>query len=884
MYAAAKNLHFCSKLGFTQHEEIVVIAGLTLARHACEVYNCTGVLVNGLQAGNLQELAGKKKLRGREYSICKDSQCVWLRWFSGWTGGAATGFSHAGMVPDNVTCRRVFSGESRFPPPLHSGATPYSTLLTLIGSQDLDVKSHLNLFTHSILNFTSHQTRFANGKIARQLNALRLRAMIQELSEQEFGGLEHAEYLHTGGTEKEKGRARGRVREQESERKRKRERELSDTLLQQSRCPGSSFRNCRCRLLAPPCGKTNREFQNFSISSDLPDVTQTGAAPECNGAEETGYLRDNPSTSGIVRHDSQIAEMWSEHCNRSCTTALNNRNHLPGMRRDYVQSEINLSVVDVGQTLEILKDIQAALNIDVLRADESEERRVRSNAGMKGRGKRELAEKTCQPAFPHAQNPGGGGGEEPPPVIEPDSLWYFAYGKAAREMNAMRLRTIRQVLSEQELDLQITCFEDSSMLNTRRQRKRERESEREKERVLSDLTYSRTSRSVQVVSVTPVASRWRHRTAKRTKDLITSAVCEAPRVRADLCYGYDNPPWSHGRHDCFFKFAPALRRVTCSREDGAEGGGGGVLGVEETSEIKRLVLTDAREIQVYVARYARFKRSCRLVVLRTRCFAECDIIVAHSYYYAVFRTVLEDEILSLETRTISCNRIMLVSTDLDVVKGYQTSQGPSVYAIRNSNYDTQSVWRGQMDRRCGMRIRIHRRNGEQLASHQSELDSIPGGVALGFSHVRIVPDDAVGQRVFSGESRFPRPFIPALLRTRLSSLSSALKTSMLKVARISSFTQSLTTHNNPNDIFNANVCLFVTQSRRNGSTDFDEIWYKDRLYSGLAHTVGKTARQLNALRLRGMRQVLSEQESYSNLTRCEASNMRDRNRPYVCLE
>ncbi|KAJ8893222.1 hypothetical protein PR048_005810 [Dryococelus australis] len=34
------------------------------------------------------------------------------------------------------------------------------------------------------------------------------------------------------------------------------------------------------------------------------------------------------------------------------------------------------------------------------------------------------------------------------------------------------------------------------------------------------------------------------------------------------------------------------------------------------------------------------------------------------------------------------------------------------------------------------------------------------------SHVGIVPDDAVGQRVFSGISRFPLPFIPALLRTR----------------------------------------------------------------------------------------------------------------------
>ncbi|KAJ8867338.1 hypothetical protein PR048_031139 [Dryococelus australis] len=36
--------------------------------------------------------------------------------------------------------------------------------------------------------------------------------------------------------------------------------------------------------------------------------------------------------------------------------------------------------------------------------------------------------------------------------------------------------------------------------------------------------------------------------------------------------------------------------------------------------------------------------------------------------------------------------------------------------------------------------------------------SIPGGVAPGFSHVGIVPDDAAGGRVFSGISRFPPPF------------------------------------------------------------------------------------------------------------------------------
>ncbi|KAJ8871060.1 hypothetical protein PR048_027364 [Dryococelus australis] len=49
--------------------------------------------------------------------------------------------------PDDATSRRVFSGISRFPPTLHSGAAPYSHRFTLIGSQDLDVKSHIGSVT-----------------------------------------------------------------------------------------------------------------------------------------------------------------------------------------------------------------------------------------------------------------------------------------------------------------------------------------------------------------------------------------------------------------------------------------------------------------------------------------------------------------------------------------------------------------------------------------------------------------------------------------------------------------------------------------------------------------------------------------------------------------
>ncbi|KAJ8896018.1 hypothetical protein PR048_001359 [Dryococelus australis] len=67
--------------------------------------------------------------------------------------------------------------------------------------------------------------------------------------------------------------------------------------------------------------------------------------------------------------------------------------------------------------------------------------------------------------------------------------------------------------------------------------------------------------------------------------------------------------------------------------------------------------------------------------------------------------------------------------------------------------------------------------------------SIPGRVTPGFPHVRNVPNDSAGRRVFSGMSCFPRPCIPALLHSRLVSPSSAVKTSMLRATQISSLAQ-----------------------------------------------------------------------------------------------
>ncbi|KAJ8878040.1 hypothetical protein PR048_022503 [Dryococelus australis] len=65
------------------------------------------------------------------------------------TGGFGPGFDHVGIVTDDASGQRVFSGISRLPSLLHSSADPYSPRFTLIGSQDLDVKSSLDLFSCS---------------------------------------------------------------------------------------------------------------------------------------------------------------------------------------------------------------------------------------------------------------------------------------------------------------------------------------------------------------------------------------------------------------------------------------------------------------------------------------------------------------------------------------------------------------------------------------------------------------------------------------------------------------------------------------------------------------------------------------------------------------
>ncbi|KAJ8866737.1 hypothetical protein PR048_032598 [Dryococelus australis] len=81
-----------------------------------------------------------------------------------------------------------------------------------------------------------------------------------------------------------------------------------------------------------------------------------------------------------------------------------------------------------------------------------------------------------------------------------------------------------------------------------------------------------------------------------------------------------------------------------------------------------------------------------------------------------------------------------------------------------------------------------------LTSHEGEQGLIPNRAAPGFSDVRIMLDDTTGWWVFSGISHSHHPCIPALLHTHLASLTSALKTSMLRAAQISSLTHEQQLH------------------------------------------------------------------------------------------
>ncbi|KAJ8878551.1 hypothetical protein PR048_019129 [Dryococelus australis] len=75
----------------------------------------------------------------------------------------------------------------------------------------------------------------------------------------------------------------------------------------------------------------------------------------------------------------------------------------------------------------------------------------------------------------------------------------------------------------------------------------------------------------------------------------------------------------------------------------------------------------------------------------------------------------------------------------------------------------------------------------RLPPRGTAFNSRPGH--SGFLQVVIVPEDAAGWRFFSGNSRFSRPCIPALLHSHLISPSLAPKTSLLRAVQVPSLTK-----------------------------------------------------------------------------------------------
>ncbi|KAJ8874429.1 hypothetical protein PR048_025278 [Dryococelus australis] len=91
-----------------------------------------------------------------------------------------------------------------------------------------------------------------------------------------------------------------------------------------------------------------------------------------------------------------------------------------------------------------------------------------------------------------------------------------------------------------------------------------------------------------------------------------------------------------------------------------------------------------------------------------------------------------------------------------------------------TNFDTDSVFITLIVRNIPIShlLELAKRNGANQVQ-------FPAGSLPGFLHVGILPGDVAGWQLFSLISRFPRPFIPALLHIHITSHSSAVKTKSL---------------------------------------------------------------------------------------------------------
>ncbi|KAJ8870553.1 hypothetical protein PR048_029576, partial [Dryococelus australis] len=118
----------------------------------------------------------------KEYTMCIQAD---LKQDLGSIPSRVSGFSRVGIVPDYAVCRRVFSGISRFPPPFHSGAAPFSPQCpssvlktSLLRAAQI---SSLALFTQAGLKKTARFTRVNSGQLNDPLECGTL--MLPELSD-----------------------------------------------------------------------------------------------------------------------------------------------------------------------------------------------------------------------------------------------------------------------------------------------------------------------------------------------------------------------------------------------------------------------------------------------------------------------------------------------------------------------------------------------------------------------------------------------------------------------------------------------------------------------------------------------------------------------------
>ncbi|KAJ8871589.1 hypothetical protein PR048_027915 [Dryococelus australis] len=114
----------------------------------------------------------------------------------------------------------------------------------------------------------------------------------------------------------------------------------------------------------------------------------------------------------------------------------------------------------------------------------------------------------------------------------------------------------------------------------------------------------------------------------------------------------------------------------------------------------------------------------------------------------------------------------------------------AAYNVRRSRFITTQIW---------LKRTVRTAVADTLAcsppTKANRVES-PGRITPEFRIWESYPNDAAGQRVFTGISRFPLHCIPALLHSHFTSPSSALKTSLFRAAQISQLnsTQSYATY------------------------------------------------------------------------------------------